>query len=131
MIKKIVIECVFAAIKWVAHKLQFRRAQPEELIREIVAKFLELRTKGTHEKGYELNSLQKSGILRLKKEKDANEVLRRIKDTDKPIAIPEFIRDQGVLTGLRRAVDDGVNLDDFRDVTIYNIRHQQQGLSNA
>ena len=111
-----------AAITTAVNEWRHRSGQREKRICEIVDKFLELRRKGMHERVYELRALQCSGLLLLEEEKDADEVLRRIEVTDRRIELPGFIGKDGVLKGLRTASGRGIDIGDFREVAIEEIR---------
>lgn len=113
-----------SAITIAADEYRFRLRHKGALIARIVDEFLRLRKEGTHEQVYELRSLQCSGILLLKKEKEANKVLRRISLTDRPVNLPASIESQGLLKGLRAAIAKDIDLNDFRDVTIDDIGHR-------
>lgn len=100
---------------------RFRTRQKERRIKEIVESFLKLRQETKNNQVYELRYLQSSGILLLKKEQDAEEVLRQVELRDKPVIIPKSIREKGVLQGLRMAIKDGINIEDFREVELREI----------
>ena len=131
MVRETAISILSAAIATAIGELRFRHRQKKALIKEIAEKFLELRKGGTHENVYELRALQCSGILLLKSEKDAIEVLERIELLDKPIRLVKQLEQLGVLKGLRSLIDNNIDLDDFRDITIAQIRHMIQNSANS
>ncbi len=100
---------------------RFKARQKKMLIKEIVENFLKLRKESKNEQDNDLLYLQNSGILLLKDEKDAEEALRQIGLRDKPIEIPNFISNNGILHGFKKAIDNGVDIGSFRDVTIKQI----------
>lgn len=119
MVREIAIAILLAiatcAITIAVEELRFWHKQKKALIKEIADKFLELRKEGTHENVYELRALQCSGILLLKRERDATEVLERIELLDKPIKLVKQLEELGILKGLRSLIDKNINLDDFRN----------------
>jgi hypothetical protein len=121
MIKNIILVISSCLITAVLNELRFRARQKEIRIKEIVENFLMLRKEAKNDQVYELRYLQSSGILLLKKERDAQEVLKQIELRDKGVCIPESIKKKGLLQGLRMAINKGINIDDFRDLEIQEI----------
>ena len=108
----------------VVNEWRFKLRQKEALIKEIVNSFLKLRKEGNNDQVYELRNLQYSSILLLKKEKDAEDVLKRIELIDKPVNIPSYIKDKGILQGLKEAIKKGIDICDFRENEIQEIEHK-------
>jgi hypothetical protein len=121
MIKDIILVISSCLITTALNELRFRARQKERFIKEIVENFLKLRKEGKNDQVYELRYLQYSGILLLKKENEAQEVLKQIELRDKGVNIPNFIQKEGILQGLRMAINKGINIDDFRELEIQEI----------
>lgn len=75
---------------------------------------------------HELWYLQFSGILLLKREKDAEKVLEQVKYRGFPIDKTNFMKNKGILNGLKEAIDENIDLKSFRDVTIKQIGEAQE-----
>ena len=114
----IIISCILTTE---LNEWRFKGRQKKMLIKEIVENFLKLRKEGEKDHVHELLFLQKSGILLLKEEKDAQDVLRQIELKDKPVKIPGFIKTHGILQGLKKAIDKGIDIGNFREITIEEI----------
>ena len=121
MLENIILVIASCLITTVLNEWRFKARQKERRIKEIVESFLKHRKEAKNDQVYELRYLQSSGILLLKKDRDAQEVLSQIELRDKGIYIPNFIRKEGILQGLRMAIKDGINIEDFREVTIQEI----------
>lgn len=118
----IIVSCVSTAVLTVViSEWRFKIRQRKTLISQIADKYVKLRSTESEDSIHELWHLQFSGILLLKREQDAKEVLRQIKCIGFPIDIPNFMKKKGILNGLEEAIDSDVNLKDFRDVTIKQI----------
>jgi hypothetical protein len=125
MLKDIILviaSCLITTVvTTVLNEWRFRARQKEMFIKEIVESFLKHRKEAKNNQVYELRYLQSSGILLLKRERDAEEVLKQIELRDKGVNIPNFIREKGILQGLQMAIKNGINIGDSKEVTIQEI----------
>lgn len=121
MLENIILVIASCLITTALNEWRFKVRQKEKLIKEIAENFLKLRKEAKNDQVYELRYLQSSGILLLKKDRDAQEVLKQIELREKGVDIPNFIRKEGILKGLRMAINKGINIDDFRELEIQEI----------
>mgnify|MGYP001571654245 FL=1 len=121
MLRDIVLVITSCLITTGLNEWLFRARQKKMFIKEIVESFLKLRKEAKNGQVHELWYLQFSGILLLKRERDAQEVLKQIELRDKQVNVPNFIRKKGILQGLRMAIKNGVKIGDFREVAIQEI----------
>ena len=118
----VIVPSIIASIlTTVLNEWRFQTRQKKMLIKEIVENFLNLRKEGENKQVNELLYLQNSGILLLKHEKDAKEVLRQIELRDKPIEIPNFISNDGIIQGLKNSIDNGIDIGNDKDIAIEKI----------
>ena len=118
----VIVPSIIASIlTTVLNEWRFQTRQKKMLIKEIVENFLNLRKEGENKQVNELLYLQNSGILLLKHEKDAKEVLRQIELRDKPIEIPNFMSNNGILQSIKMLIKNGVDLGNQEEITIEKI----------
>ena len=83
MLENTILVIASCLITTALNEWRFLARQKKILIKEIVESFIKLRREANNDQVYELRYLQSSGILLLKKEKDAKEVLSQIELRDK------------------------------------------------
>ena len=110
----------------VVDECRFKKRGREALISKIVDTYIQLRHGDRMAGSDELGHFRDSGILLLKKEKDAEVVLERIKGLGFSVSIPKFIEKHGILKGFQKAIDEKIDLKDDREVGIKQIREAME-----
>jgi len=123
MLKEAIMVVVSCICTTAVNEWRFKARQKDALISKIVDTFVKLRNEENRNRTgiHELWHLQFSGILLLKREKDAEKVLEQVKCKGFPIDLPNFMRHKGILKGLREAIEENVDLNEFRDITTKQI----------